>query len=119
MVAMSLAANSIPAKPLAEKEIQKLAREAKTSAQHLEVAGHYDARGRHFEAQAVQHDRDASELANRDGYNPLKHKWPAMVQAPIDKLRAKAGDARREATESFELAGKHRDLAQRAEAATE
>lgn len=114
LATLTLNASSIPAKPLEDREIQKLAREAKTSAEHLTVARHYEARGRAFEAKATRHEKDADELVRRDVYNPMKHKWPAMVQAPIDKARSQAMQARRAAKESFELMAKHQDLAAKA-----
>lgn len=108
---LTLAGATSPAERIDDRQLQKMAVAAKTSDEHLTVAKHYDIRGRYFEAKAVKHERDADQLATRDGYNPLKYKWPAMVQAPIDKARAQAMQARRAAKESFELMAKHQDLA--------
>jgi hypothetical protein len=52
-----------------------------------------------LEAKAQRHESRAEELANRKGYNPMAHKWPAMVQGPIDRERQLAAKARRELRE--------------------
>jgi len=114
---LSLAAANVPAKPIDEREVQKMARDAKTAEDHLTVAKHYEMRGRYFEGKAVKHEADADALASREGYNPMRHKWPAMAQAPIDKARAQGMQARRAAKESFERMAYHQDMAAKAGAA--
>jgi len=114
LAAIAIAAATIPAKPMEGRKLQKLANEARTFAEHKEAARHYEVRARHFEDKAEGHERDADELTLRSGYNPMKHKWPAMVQAPIDKSRAQAMEARRAARESLELAVKHHNMAAKA-----
>jgi hypothetical protein len=61
----------------------------------------------------MEYERDADELASRKDYNPMRNKWPAIVQAPIDRLRAKAMQARRAASESRKLMTRHRNLAEK------
>jgi hypothetical protein len=100
-----------PAKALEPAEIQKLARQAKSGTDHGVVAGHWERRALELETKAAQYERDADELANRKGYNPMRYKWPAMVQGPIDHFRAKAMQARRAANESRDLMAIHRNLA--------
>jgi hypothetical protein len=113
---LSLMAATITVKPMGDREIQKIAREAKSPADHLEVARQHEIRAKAFETKAIRYEADADELAKRDGYNPMKHKWPAMVQAPIDRARANGMQARRAAKESLELMAKHQDLAAKAPA---
>ncbi|MBZ2183407.1 MAG: hypothetical protein K7J46_01765 [Bryobacter sp.] len=108
----------VASQPMEVSQIRKLAREAKTRSEHLAVAGHWEARARSFEEQAMEYERDADELASGRDYNPMRNKWPAMVQAPIERLRAKAMQARRAASESRRLMEQHRNLAERTGAAT-
>ena len=108
-----LASATEPAKPVEIREIQKKTREARTPSEHLAVASHWEARALVLDAQAAKHERDADALERRDGHNPMKYKWPAMVQAPIDRLRAKAMQARRAAHESRELMAHHREISER------
>jgi hypothetical protein len=59
---------------------------------------------------ADRHEAKANEMASRKGYNPMAHKWPAMVQGPIHRERELAEKARKAAAESRELAFKHREM---------
>ena len=111
---LSLVGASVSTKLMEDRQLQRLAQDAKTSSEHLEVARHYEARGRDFEVKAAKHEQEADELASRNGYNAMKYKWPAMVQAPIDRTRGQAMRARRAAKESFELMAKHQKLAAKA-----
>lgn len=116
LAAATLSATESRKQSMNDREIQALAQKAKTQAEHEEVARQYELRGKFFETKATRHETEADELSKRGGYNPMAHKWPAMVQAPIDRARANAMQARRAARESFELAAKHRDLAVKATA---
>lgn len=60
-----------------------------------------------LEQKAVRHEAEADRLAKKSKSNPMAHKWPAMVQGPIDRERRLAMQARRAASESLELAAKH------------
>jgi len=111
LTALSLVAASNPAKPMEERQLQGLAQNAKTAPEHLEVASLYESRGHHFETKAVQHEQYATKLAGPDVYNPLRSKWPAMAQAPIDRARSQAMRARRAAGECFAVAAQHKRLA--------
>jgi hypothetical protein len=63
-------------------------------------------RAEQLEAKAAKHEANADELAKNKNYNPMRYKWPAMVQAPIDRERHQAMQARRAAREARELAAK-------------
>ncbi len=116
LVSALLASASEATKPADIREIQKITRGAKTPAEHLAAAGHWETRALALDAQAAKHEREADALVRNNVYNPMKHKWPAMVQAPIDRLRAKAMQARRAAHESRELMAHHRELSERVRA---
>ena len=103
-----------PGNAIVPRDWQQQAREAKTRAEHLAAAGHWGTQARALEARAEQKEREADELAQRKGYNPMQHKWPAMVQAPILKLRAQAMQARRAASEAREAAASHEESAAKA-----
>jgi len=94
-----------------EQKIALQAKNARTAGEHTAVARLYEQRAAAFEAKAQRHDEQADSMARRDGYNPMKYKWPAMVQAPIDRERSKAMQARRAARESLELMAHHHRLA--------
>jgi hypothetical protein len=99
---------------LSEEKLSKLSKSAKSQADHKEVSRQYELRASELEAKARVHDQEAERLANRKGYNPMAHKWPAMVTAPVDRERSKAMQARRAARESMDLMAKHRELAAKA-----
>lgn len=111
-----LMASNVPLKSpaLDGEELAALAKAAKTPAEHLTVAKHYQTRAERFEAEAKRHEDNANRLAKRDNHFPLAHKWPAMAQAPVDRERAKAMQARRAAKECVELAAKHNALSREA-----
>jgi hypothetical protein len=90
-----------------------LASEGKTLEEHLKIAEHWEARAVSLEAQAVEYERKADEFAKRKDNNPMRHKWPAMAQGPVDHLRAKAMQARRAANESRGRMAHHRNLAEK------
>jgi hypothetical protein len=75
---------------------------------NLTGAKEHEAKAELLEAKAKRHEARAEDLANRKGYNPMAHKWPAMVQGPIDRERQLAAKARRTAHELRELAAKER-----------
>jgi hypothetical protein len=59
-----------------------------------------------LDQKALRHEAEADRLAKNSRSNPMAHKWPAMVQGPIDRERRLAMQARRAAAESRELAAK-------------
>ena len=111
LAAATLANAAEPAKSMEVREIKKLAVEAKSAPEHSRVAEQWEARAIAFEAQAAKYEQEADARARDKGYNPMRHKWPAMAQGPIDYLRSKAMQARRAADESRQMMAHHRDLA--------
>ncbi len=99
-----------------EKNLQQMAQAATTSAQHGEVAQQYTLRAEQFEAKAKKHEAAAAELAARKNNYAMTHKWPAMIQGPIDREKRLAMEARRAAEESQALAAKHGQQAVQLEA---
>lgn len=98
-------------------KLAEMAKSAKTADDHRELARIYREQAAEFESKAKKHEGKADELAGRAGYNPLKHKWPAMVQGPIDRERNLAMQARRAAKESILLAERHEEMARKLAAA--
>jgi len=96
------------AKALAER-----AKTAQSADDHRAVARQYQERAMTFDAKAVQHEQEAEKMAKRqrEQYNPLSSKWPAMVQGPVDRERGKALQARRVARESRDLTAYHLEQA--------
>ena len=90
-------------------ELQDLARNASTSAEHATVAKHYRMRAESFEAKAKAHDETAKELKSTP-LPPMAHKWPSMVNRPWEREERLAMQARRAAQESLALAGRHLQL---------
>jgi len=113
LAATTLAFAIEPVKTKDIKQLKKEAIEATTGPEHLKAAEQWDARAIAFDGQAVKHERDADERARNTGYNAMRHKWPAMAQAPVEHLRGKAMQARRAANESRELAKYHREQAEK------
>jgi hypothetical protein len=99
-----------------EQEAARLAKAARTADEHRTVARLYQERAAALEEKAKRHEERADSLARREGYNPMKYKWPAMVQGPIDLERSKAMQARRAARESLALMDRHLRLAEEAPA---
>lgn len=121
-LAAILAAVSLMANPMGQgttvddKQLARLAKEAKTAAEHNRVASLYEKRAEALEAKAKEHEAEATRLESKQGYNPLAHKWPAMARGPVEHQRSKAMQARRAARESLELAARHREQAGKAAA---
>lgn len=65
-------------------------------------------RAKEFEAKALKYEAEADQLAKKEGYNPMRHKWPAMAQGPADQARAKALQAKRAAAETREMIAKEK-----------
>ncbi|MCC6538458.1 MAG: hypothetical protein IT162_12960 [Bryobacterales bacterium] len=91
--------------------VEKKSNAAQTAKEHLEAATLHDERAAAFTAKAVRHEERAAELDQRKTYNPMRQKWPAMVEGPIERERHLAMQARRAAVESRQLAAKHRRAA--------
>lgn len=105
------AARAIAAEPVTEvAKIHRLAKEARTAADHVKVAKMYRLQGEALQVKAAAHEDQAKEL-DAQPKPPLAHKWPAMVPPKSRQERDLAIQARRAARESFDLAAKHIQLA--------
>lgn len=117
LAALSLTANPIDqATKVDDKQLSQMAQQARTAAEHNRVAALYEKRAEAMEAKAKEHEAEATRLENRQGYNPMAHKWPALAKGPVEHQRSKAMQARRAAREALELAARHRELAAKANA---
>jgi hypothetical protein len=95
--------------PLEASEIDKLAKEAKTVAEHARVAFHYDLRGKQLEEKADKIEREIRQ--QQASPSAMATKWPAMVVNARERRAQTAMQARRAAEECYRLAQHHRTLA--------
>jgi hypothetical protein len=116
MILMGASTLVLGAQTGSEKDLQQMAKSATTSAQHAAVSKQYTLRAEQFEAKAKKHEANAAELAARKNNYAMTHKWPAMIQGPIDREKQLAIEARRAAEESLTLAAKHGQQALQLEA---
>jgi hypothetical protein len=113
MLALSPAAASAGERrgeaPLESAAIAKLAKDAKTPAEHAEVATQYELRGKALEEQA---DRIARQLQDqKSSPSAMAAKWPAMVANARERQEQIALQKRRAAEECYSLARHHKTLA--------
>lgn len=94
------------------QKLQTMAKNAATPAAHAEVAIGYHEWAKALDAKAAEHEAKAERLARQANLNPMRHKWPAMAAAPIEKENRLAMQARRAANEARILALKHEALAE-------
>jgi len=94
------------------QKLQTLAKNAITPAEHAEVAIGYTEWAKALEAKAVKHEATAERLTREAHLNPMRHKWPAMAAAPIERENRLAMQARRAANEARQFAMKHEALAE-------
>jgi hypothetical protein len=95
--------------PLESAAIAKMAKDAKSAAQHAEVAKQYELRGKALEEQA---DKIARELQKqRAEPSAMATKWPAMVANARERQEQIALQKRRAAEECYTLARHHKSLA--------
>jgi hypothetical protein len=116
MILVGVSTLVLGAQTVNEKNLQQMAKAATTAVQHGEVAKQYTLRAEQFEAKAKKHEANAAELAARKNNYAMTHKWPAMIQGPIDREKGLAVEARRAAEESLTLAAKHGQAAVQLEA---
>lgn len=111
---IALLALSIPmiaAEPAVETgKLEQMAKAAKSASDHAAVAKQYRLRAEAFEAKAEKHESEAHSMRNSASIG-IAAKWPAMAQKSVQKERQKAMQARRAASEAYELADRHSRLA--------
>ena len=90
-------------------ELQAMAKVASTPAEHSKVAVAYQDWASLWDAKADKYERHAEALANN--YDPMRQKWPALANAPVERSRQLAMQARRAANEARALALKHQEIA--------
>ena len=95
--------------------LETLAKEAKTSSEHAEVARQYELRGKGLQAKAESMEREIRQ--QRANPSAMETKWPAMVANARERREQVAMQTRRAAEESFRLAEHHRTLARDSRAA--
>ncbi|MGE0449002.1 MAG: hypothetical protein AB7Q29_05395 [Vicinamibacterales bacterium] len=90
-------------------QLAALARDARTAAQHADVAKRFRLQADALDAQAAEHEARAARLSR--SAPAIAHKWPSMAPTALKKAKQEAIDTRRAARESRELAETHRALA--------
>ena len=98
-------------KPMEPKQIAQLAKDAKTSSEHAEVAKQYRAHGTSLEQKAVRYEQEA-RVQDAGPTRAMEQKWPAMIVNARERKAQLAVQARRAAQESYNLAQHHDRLAQ-------
>jgi len=90
-------------------QLAALARDARTAAQHADVARRYRLQADALDARAAEHAARASALVRTAP--GIAHKWPAMAPRALSQAKQDAIEARRAARESRELASRHHAIA--------
>ena len=105
-----------PAKkaPLAAADLERLAQEAKTPADHAVVAKRYEERASSLLEKAEKLENELRR--ERAAPSAMATKWPAMVNGARERKEQLAMQNRRAAEESTRLARHHRSLAGETEA---
>lgn len=96
-------------KPLEAAEIDRMAKSAKSAADHERVAAQYELRGKTLEARADGIEREIRK--EQAAPSAMATKWPAMVANARERREQTAMQARRAAEECYRLAAHHRSLA--------
>ncbi len=90
-------------------QLAQLARDARTSKQHADVARRYRVEADALDAKAADQEKQAASMTR---HQPgIAHKWPSMVPKALTQAKDDAMDARRAARQSRELADRHQRLA--------
>lgn len=111
---IAVGAETVDNKPVESNQLTAMAKSAKTPDQHLAVAKQYELQAKTFDQKASQHEKRATELRDKQGYNAMQYKWPSMARGQEMRETSLAMQARRAAKESLERAAYHRELADRA-----
>ena len=105
-----------PAAPAAEKNLEpkklaQLAKDAKTSSEHSDVAKQYRDHAVTLEQRAAKLENEA-RVQDAGPTRAMAQKWPAMIENMRERKAQMAVQARRAAQESYALAERHESLAQ-------
>lgn len=90
-------------------QLAALARDARTTRQHADVARRYRVQADALDAKAAEQEKLAASLAR--SAPPIVHKWPSMSPKALQDAKQQAIATRRAARESRELADRHQRLA--------
>ncbi len=96
------------------EQLQAMAEKANTTASHAAVARQYRGYAEALNAKAASHEKDVAELTRAAGASI--HKWPGSASGALQKAKANAVEARKEAREASALADRHIRLAVEAQA---
>ena len=96
-------------KPLDAAGIERMAKDAKSPADHARVATQYELRGKSLEERADKIEGEVRQ--DKAAPSAMATKWPAMVVNARERREQSAMQARRAAEECYRLAQHHRTLA--------
>lgn len=110
LAALVLAMGSVSAYAQALKpaELKQLTASAKTAADHLKIAKHYEAKAAEYEADAKEHDALAAEYTAHPTGHDQKHPMSGLTAA---HCKALADSSRKSAAEAREIAAAHSAMA--------
>jgi hypothetical protein len=110
VLAMALfAASGIAFAQESPAQLAALAREARTTGEHADVAKRYRMLADSLDMEAAKHEVRVQKLSKNAP--AIAHKWPAMASKDLTQAKQQAVEARRAAKESRELAAHHQSLA--------
>jgi hypothetical protein len=89
-------------------EVKQLTANAKTAADHLKLATHYEAKAAEYEAEAKEHDALAEEYTKHPSGHDQKHPMSGLTAA---HCKAFAESSRKSAAEAREIAAAHTAMA--------
>ena len=112
---MTVAANAQDTAGL--EQLQAMAAKANTASSHAAVARQYRGYAEALNAKAASHEREVADLTRAAGASI--HKWPGSASGALQKAKANAVEARKEAREASALADRHIRLAVEAQATNE
>jgi hypothetical protein len=93
-----------------EKEIAKMAENARSASDHAEVAKAYRLRAEAFTEMAEKYEAEVAKKQNGPQIG-MAAKWPSMSRNSAQREKQKAIEARRAARQSEQLAALHTQLA--------
>lgn len=108
-LALLLGSGVASAQDSSPAQLAALARDARSTREHAEVAKRYRLQADALDAKAAQQEKQAAAMArNAPG---IVHKWPSMAPRALSQTTQQAIETRRAARESRELAQRHQRLA--------
>jgi hypothetical protein len=109
LLAVAPAAHAAENAP-APKQLEQMAKDARTASEHSDVAAKYRDRAMSLESKAQKLEREA-RVQDAGPTRAMEQKWPAMIVNARERKAQLAVQARRAAQESYAIAERHEKLA--------